>query len=126
MTDPHTLANSITTIYMAKEFTLGKTKGGMKVSGESTKCMERVLLRGKMDGNMSANTTKTKREVMASSCGPTDDLTEASGLMGANTEKEHSFRNKDKKDTESGETEKESDGSERCKKPITQRKPKIE
>lgn len=73
------MANSITTIYMAKEFTPGKTKGGMKVNGESTKCMERVLLLGKMDGNTSANTMKTKREVMVSSCGPTDDLIEVSG-----------------------------------------------
>ena len=64
---------------MAKEFTPGKTKGGMKVNGESTKCMERVLLHGKMEGNMSANTMKTKREVMASSCGQMDDPIEVSG-----------------------------------------------
>ena len=96
------------------------------MNGESTKCMDRVLLLGKMDGNMSANTMKTKREVMVSSCGPMDDLTEASGLMGANTEKEHSFSLMDKKDTASGGTEKESDGSETCKKLKTQRRLMIE
>ena len=105
---------------MAKEFTHGKTKGGMKVNGKSTECMERALLLGKMEENMSANTMKTKREVMVSSCGPMDDVIEASGLMGASTEKEHSFCHLDKKDTASGRTEKESDGSERFKKPIMQ------
>jgi len=87
-TDLHILENSTIITFMARAFILGLIIENMKVSGEQTKCTERVRLFGRILENISENMLKIKRRAMVSSFGLMGGAIEENGLMANSTEKE--------------------------------------
>ena len=82
----------------------------MKGNGDKTKCTEKELLYGQMVANIWENMQKTKKKGMENLIGRMEDATEESGSMENSMEKGLMLQVLDKKNTENGKKEKESDG----------------
>jgi hypothetical protein len=103
----HTLASSITTIFMAKVSILGVTIDSMKDTGAPIRCMVKACSPGLMDASTLANTVTIKRRVMVSSSGPMVGATVASGQMESKMEKVPTCPVVVKKNTANGKMVKE-------------------
>lgn len=79
LTTPNTLENSITIIYMERGFILGQTAGSMKASGETIKCMVRVLSLGLTVENMWENMLMIKNKATENLFGQMVDHTKGTG-----------------------------------------------
>ena len=88
----------------------GQIIENMKENGDQTKCTEKGLLYGQMAANIWENMQKTKKKDMENLIGRMVDATEESGLMENSMEKGLMLQVLDKKNTENGKKEKESDG----------------
>ena len=81
------LENSLITIFMAKVCIIGQIHVNMRANGEPIKCMEKGLLIGQMEENMSENTLRIRKKAMENSCGQTAGVTGASGSTVSSMEK---------------------------------------
>lgn len=75
------LVNSITIIFMEREFTLGQTAVNMKVNGATIRCTAEVPSNGLMVENTSVNMLTTKNKAMVNLSGQTVARIKVTGLM---------------------------------------------